>query len=232
MSLSDVKADLDVLIDAAQIGSQEIKHLLANFCDSFAEHFSVDSKVLLDKGRMSRFEPRCRDDIASYTIFVRQCFTDVKALEHALILSDQDRRERMLANDLKKITVGIQKIVELTTTESAESDYHESWNRLSEALGMGFMDHDEPVMGVGGMDACELDMDALRQDFMCSFQDSMPKAQTMGSKGLFTLLMQLDPEYSAELFAPDEDEEMLDTYSDWGQRVYAPGAEHDEEDPL
>jgi len=82
-------------------------------------------------------------------------------------------------------------------------------------------------MGEDGLDPHELDLDALRNDFKNSFTDTLPVARRLGSKGLFGLLVQLDPEYSAELFAPESDDEMGDLYSDWGARVYAPGAEDD-----
>ena len=82
-------------------------------------------------------------------------------------------------------------------------------------------------MGEDGMEPCDLDLDALRNDFRTAFVDTLPIASKMGSKRLFGLLVQLDPEYSAELFAPESDDEMNDLYSDWGDRVYAPGAEDD-----
>lgn len=95
---------------------------------------------------------------------------------------------------------------------------------------------DAPRLGYGnhgrmgdGIDPQELDMDALRSDFRDSFVASLPVVQGMGRQGLFALLMDLDPEYSAELFAPDDDSEMLDTYCDWGRHVYAPDAENDPE---
>ena len=99
-------------------------------------------------------------------------------------------------------------------------------------------DHDPDALNLGqgamgsmgpGIDAIELDIDALRQDFRNSFMDTLPKAQSLGKKGLFSLLVDLDPEYSAELFAPDDDAEMDSIYQDWGQHVYAPGAEEDPE---
>jgi hypothetical protein len=70
-------------------------------------------------------------------------------------------------------------------------------------------------------------MDALRSDFRNSFVQARPIAQKMGRRDLFTLLLQLDPEYGAELFAP-EDDEMQSVFDTWGQHVYAPGADEDE----
>ncbi len=98
--------------------------------------------------------------------------------------------------------------------------------QADDAFSLGYGSHGR--MGEGGMDPVELDMDSLRQDFRTSFLDTLPDALEMGSQGLFALLVQLDPEYSAELFAPDDDEEMCGLYSDWGNRVYAPGAEDDQ----
>ncbi len=117
----------------------------------------------------------------------------------------------------------------------------QAWEQLESMLlspyGPGSQAYDAPQLGYGkhglmgddGMDPHELDMDALRQDFRDTFLDTLPRAHKLGSKGLFSLLVQVDPEYSAELFAPDDDSEMIDTYNDWGQHVFAPGAEDDPE---
>lgn len=106
-------------------------------------------------------------------------------------------------------------------------DPYQAGPQAPDAAQLGYGNHG--LMGDGGMDPDELDMDALRQDFRDTFLGTLPKAQSMGSKGLFALLVQVDPEYSAELFAPDDDSEMFDTYSQWGQHCYAPGAEDDPE---
>lgn len=105
-------------------------------------------------------------------------------------------------------------------------DPYEPGPQADDALRLGYGNHGR--MG-DGVDPQELDMDALRNDFRDSFITSLPVVQGMGSKGLFALLMDLDPEYSAELFAPDDDGEMLDVYNHWGRHVYAPGAEEDPE---
>ncbi len=112
-------------------------------------------------------------------------------------------------------------------------DVYEPGPQADDAARLGYGNHGR--MG-DGLNPAELDMDALRNDFRTSFLDTLPRAQSLGRKGLFALLVDLDPEYSAELFAPDDDSEMADTYSAWGRHVYAPGAEFDsgteyEEDP-
>lgn len=104
-------------------------------------------------------------------------------------------------------------------------DPYSPGDQADDALHLGY--GNQGRMGEDGIDAHELDLDALRTDFRDVFIDTLPVAQKLGSKGLFGLLIQLDPEYSAELFAPDEDDEMSDLYTDWGERVYAPGAEDD-----
>lgn len=93
---------------------------------------------------------------------------------------------------------------------------------------------DAPRLGYGnrgrmgdGFDPFDLEIDALKNDFRQSFQASLPHVQAMGRKGLFNLLVQLDPDFSAEVFGPEDDEEALDIYTKWGAHVYAPGAEED-----
>ena len=110
---------------------------------------------------------------------------------------------------------------------SPETNNYEPGPQAPDSAPLGYGNHG--CMGEDGMDPLDLDMDALRQEFRDSFIETLPHAQNLGRKGLFALLVQLDPEYSAELFAPDDDSEMMDMYADWGQRVYAPGAEEDPE---
>lgn len=111
----------------------------------------------------------------------------------------------------------------------ALTDPYQNGPQADDAAALGYGNRGR--MGEDGLDPGELDLDMLRRDFRDSFVSTRPKAHSLGSKGLFTLLVQLDPEWSAELFAPDDDSEMSDIYDDWGQHVYAPGAEFDEEDP-
>ncbi len=113
------------------------------------------------------------------------------------------------------------------------------WEELEESLSLGTYEPgpnapDALALGYGnrgrmgdGVDPYELELDVLRQQFKDSFVDTLPQAQDLGRSGLFHLLVQLDPDYSAELFGPDDDDEAFDIYTDWGQHVYAPGAEED-----
>jgi len=105
-----------------------------------------------------------------------------------------------------------------------DEDTYEPGPQANDAARLGYGNHGR--LG-DGVDPFQLDLDALRNDFRQSFTDTLPQAQKLGRKGLFALLVQLDPDYSAELFAPDEDSEMMDTYTGWGRHVYAPGAEFD-----
>lgn len=111
--------------------------------------------------------------------------------------------------------------------ENALAPY-EPGSQSDDAAFLGYGDRGS--MGEGGSDTEELNIDALRQDFKDMFVQTLPQAQSRGSKGLFAILVQLDPEYSAELFAPEDDDLMSSIYQDWGQHCYAPGAEFDEED--
>lgn len=86
---------------------------------------------------------------------------------------------------------------------------------LSAPLGYG----NHGRMGEGGIDAIELEMDALRQEFRASYEAAMPVTDEMDSPGLFKLLMQLDPDFASETFAPEEQDEMRDIYAGWAERV-------------
>lgn len=90
---------------------------------------------------------------------------------------------------------------------------YEPGPQASNAAGLGYGSHG--LMG-DGVSPDELDIDALRQEFRDSFERSLPVAQEMGRSDLFALLMDLDPEYSVELFAPSDDSEMFDLYKEWG----------------
>jgi len=126
----------------------------------------------------------------------------------------------------KKASDEVPKNVYGTVWEAADNalDTYEAGPQAPDAPQFGQGAHG--LMG-DGIDPFELDLDALRNDFRTSFDETLPKARQLGRKGLFALLVDLDPEYSAELFAPDEDDEMADVYDRWGQHVYAPGAEND-----
>lgn len=123
--------------------------------------------------------------------------------------------------------------------KASDMAQHSVWEQLGSMLSPyepGEQAADAPRLGYGnhgrmgdGLDPFDLEIDALRQDFKTSFMDTRPQAQSLGRKGLFSLLVQLDPDYSAELFAPDDDDEMGSIYDDWGTHVFAPGAEQDED---
>ena len=88
------------------------------------------------------------------------------------------------------------------------------WEEISEDLAR------EPGgMGSDGMDPFEMELDDLRGQFKTAFQDAMVQTQAMDSPSLFSLLSDLDPEYSAHAFAPDADEEMQKVYFDWAGSV-------------
>lgn len=83
--------------------------------------------------------------------------------------------------------------------------------------------------GLGdGMDPFELELDALRGDFKTAFLDALNQTDSMDSPSLFGLLNELDPEFAAQTFAPEEDDEMRAIYQTWGGRVLSPDEEQDE----
>lgn len=114
-----------------------------------------------------------------------------------------------------------------------------AWNLAREALDTyepGPNAPDAGRLGYGshgrmgdGLDPLSMELDDLKQDFRNSFVQTLPVALSLPSRDLFSLLMDLDPEYTADLFAPEDDSEMQDTYTDWADKVYAPGAEEDPE---
>lgn len=104
------------------------------------------------------------------------------------------------------------------------------WDRMSDsinrsAIGSGY--ESEVQLGLGnhgrmgedGMDAIDLELDAVRRDFLSSYEDALPVTDEMDSPNLFTLLTQLDPDFSAETFAPEDENEMRDIYSCWAARA-------------
>lgn len=104
------------------------------------------------------------------------------------------------------------------------------WDRMSDsidrsAIGSGY--ESEVQLGLGnhgrmgedGMDAIELELDAIRRDFLDSYRDATPVTDEMDSPSLFVLLTQLDPDFSAETFAPEDENEMRDIYSCWAARA-------------
>ena len=111
------------------------------------------------------------------------------------------------------------------------------WDRLSDsivrigsmgsAIGSGY--ESEVQLGLGnhgrmgeedeGMDAIDLEIDALQQDFRASYEEALETTYEMDSSSLFTLLTRLDPEFSAETFAPEDEDEMRGIYSLWADRM-------------
>lgn len=74
-------------------------------------------------------------------------------------------------------------------------------------------------MGEDGMDAMDLEMDSLRRDFRDSYEAARGTTDEMDSPNLFVLLTKLDPDFSAETFAPEDEDEMRDIYSLWASRM-------------
>lgn len=74
-------------------------------------------------------------------------------------------------------------------------------------------------MGEDGMDAIDLEMDALQRDFRDSYQNALPATDEMDSPNLFILLTKMDPDFSAETFAPEDEDEMRGIYSLWADRM-------------
>jgi hypothetical protein len=110
------------------------------------------------------------------------------------------------------------------------------WDRLSDSvvrtasmgpIGSGY--ESEVQLGTGnhgrmgeedeGMDAVDLEIDALQRDFRSSYEEALETTDGMDSPSLFTLLTRLDPEFSAETFAPEDEDEMRDIYTLWASRM-------------
>ncbi len=96
-------------------------------------------------------------------------------------------------------------------------DYTEMGPQAASAAPLGYGNHGR--MGEDGLDALELEMDALKTDFRQSYEDARPSTDSMRSTDLFGLLMQLDPEFGAETFAPEDEEEMRGIYGLWADKM-------------
>lgn len=93
-----------------------------------------------------------------------------------------------------------------------------AWERISD--GLDVMQSNAPQgMGEDGMDALELEMDSLKQDFRGSFDAARETTDQMGPADLFVLLTRLDPDFAAETFAPEDEDEMQGIYSTWADRM-------------
>lgn len=106
------------------------------------------------------------------------------------------------------------------------------WDRVSDALqresaiGTGYeseveIGYGQPRgrMGEDGLDAIDLEMDALQRDFRDSYEGAKPATDVMSPKDLFALLSELDPEFSSETFAPEDEDEMRGIYSAWADQM-------------
>lgn len=69
------------------------------------------------------------------------------------------------------------------------------------------------------MDAMELEMDSLKRDFRDSYESARGETDRMDSPKLFVLLTRLDPDFSAETFAPEDEDEMRSIYDIWARRM-------------
>lgn len=110
------------------------------------------------------------------------------------------------------------------------------WDRMSDitdglersAIGSGYESEvdlglgNHGRMGENGMDPFEMELDSLRQDFRNSYQNAEPVTSKMDSPTLFVLLTKLDPDFSAETFAPEDEDEMRGIYSHWADRMSGP----------
>lgn len=72
-------------------------------------------------------------------------------------------------------------------------------------------------MGAGGMDLWELEMDSAKQDFRSLFDETIDDEPT--SEDLMTIMIDVDPEYVASNFSPEDDDEMMSHYLRWGDVV-------------
>lgn len=101
------------------------------------------------------------------------------------------------------------------------------WENISQNYGPGPEADDAVMLGYGnhgrmgedGLDALELELDSLKRDFLSSYEAARPTTDSMDSPALFSLLNQLDPEFAAETFAPEDENEMRDVYGLWASRV-------------
>jgi hypothetical protein len=80
-------------------------------------------------------------------------------------------------------------------------------------------------MGTDGLAPDELELDVLRSQFRRMFDDSLADVQGFDSPSLFVLLADLDPDFAAQTFAPEDDSEMASIYNAWGAHVVGPEEE-------
>jgi hypothetical protein len=109
-----------------------------------------------------------------------------------------------------------------------------TWQRISETIDEIEAGPSVPL-GTGnhgfmgdGIDPLELEMNALQDEFRCSYEDAAPATDEMDSPSLYKLLQQLDPDFSADTFAPEDEDEMRGIYGLWADRMS--GHEEPDED--
>jgi len=109
-----------------------------------------------------------------------------------------------------------------------------TWARISETVDEIEFGPSQPLgtanhgfMG-DGLDPLDLEIDALQDEFRCSYEDATTATDEMDSPSLFNLLMQLDPEFSTDTFAPEDEDEMRGIYGLWADRMS--GHEESDED--
>jgi hypothetical protein len=96
-------------------------------------------------------------------------------------------------------------------------DRMEQGPQAADAFALGYGNHGR--MGEDGMDAIDLEIDALQKDFRSSYDDARPTTDEMHPHDLFVLLTQMDPDFSAETFAPEDEDEMRSIYTLWADRM-------------
>lgn len=112
----------------------------------------------------------------------------------------------------------------LSRTEMAPT---ELGPQSASAAPLGYGNHGR--MGEDGMDALELEMDSLRNDFRQSYENSTEVTDEMCSTDLFSLLTDLDPDFAAQTFAPEDEDEMRNIYGIWADRMSSPEDQTDED---
>ena len=103
--------------------------------------------------------------------------------------------------------------------DGTEGPDNSIWEILGSELGDG--------MGDGGADPFSLELDALKDQFRQTFADSLPAVGQMSAQSLFSLLADADPEFVAQVFAPEDESEMIDIYTLWA--IHSCGEEQDDE---
>lgn len=93
-----------------------------------------------------------------------------------------------------------------------------AWESLGEELEL----EDPSGMGEGGVDAVGLELDAVKRDFRDALFGTVSPPNPTDTRSLYALLHHVDPDYATDLFAPEDDSEMMGIYMDWADRVAGP----------